>query len=56
MTGEGERVDLDMYIRILVALAGWGKRDLPRRPGPPRFRGEELHSLPLRILCGLVFR
>lgn len=58
MHGEGERVDLRMFVSIVVVFGagGWGKRDLPRRPAPPRFRGEMSHSLPWRNLCGLVFR
>lgn len=40
----------------MVALTGQGNRDLPRRAALPRFRGEALHSLPCRILCGRVFK
>ena len=56
MVGEGKRIDLDMHFSIVIALVDWGKRDLPRQAGLPRFRGEAFRWLPLRILCGLVFK
>lgn len=46
MVGEGERIDLGTYVSIVVAVWVRGKRDLRRRPAPPRFRGEVFHSLP----------
>ena len=56
MIGEGERVDLDLYVRILVASDDWGKREVPRRPAPPRSPWEMFHSLTWRSLCGVKFR
>ena len=46
MVREGKRIDLGTYVSIAVAVWVWGKRDLRRRPAPPRFRGEVFHSLP----------
>lgn len=57
MTGEGEGIDLIVYVSIVSTWAGWRQRDLPRRPAPPQSRGEafqSLDSLPWRSLCGLV--